>query len=211
MKHKVPLLRILATILGAALLLGALDLFLEAHQAFQLVEQWREAEPVRMEVDLSKAGKYSGVFHHTYPGAHGVWIHLETTPALPWGRDYSKIFDGLEARLSLIDNRGKLVQMVEWASEETSGTILTLDPTAEQGDYGLVLEVVEPALGLKDIRQELTGSYMMSGMEVLPAAMIRLAGIVVGGIGITIIAVVVVITLKRRKKTSTKQSADRTD
>ena len=41
------------------------------------------AEPIRLDVDLSKPGDYRGEFHHTFVGAHGQNLEVETASGFP--------------------------------------------------------------------------------------------------------------------------------
>jgi hypothetical protein len=211
--------RIVAGVVAVTLLVLAVRLFSEASKVYQWFRELGKAEPVNMEVDFSKPGRYLGLYRKKYYCPHGVWLHLKSDQgASSEEKTGLGKLEGLEGKISVIDSNGQVVMtqdftdadFFEGSFSEEGGACPTLrvDFTLKEGDFRLAVDVVEAAVGLKNTHQILKARYVMCGIDVLPAAIMRLTGVVAGGVGVTIIAVIVVRALKRRKKTSINEPSN---
>jgi hypothetical protein len=219
MKGKLPTKRIVAGVVAAALVSLGIYLFREGGKGISEFRAMLALEPIRMEVDFSKRGKYSFSLPRFRYKPHGLLLGLEFDAT--GLEEHALRLEGLRYKVYFADNS----QEVKGSVEVTGASAYKFDSFDDRmrvakfsllypglkGDLGVSVDIIEPLKSLQERHQILTAQYSICGLEVIPAAIIRLAGIVVGGIGITIIAVVVVMTLKRIKRTSTKQSADITD
>jgi hypothetical protein len=219
MKGKLPTKRIVAGVVATALLSLGIWLFREGGKGISEFRAMSALEPIRMDADFSKRGKYS----FSLPGFRckpdGLLLSLEFDAA--GLEDDALRLEGLRYKVYFADDR----QEVKGSVEVTGASTYKFSSSDDRmrvakfsllyprltGDLAVCVDIIEPLKSLQNRHQILTAQYLICGLEVIPAAIIRLAGIVAGGIGITIIAAVVVITLKRRKRTSTKQSTDGTD
>jgi hypothetical protein len=185
-----------AAVIAVILLLVAVFLFIKARQGFRRYEQWRQAEPVRMEVDLSQPGRYTAPFHHTCRCSHGgVLFHLETHQAAMDKGEHANRFEGLKGKISLVDSAGEVVHEADFAAADL---LASFDLPAPEGVYSLVVEVTEAAKDLEGMEQALTARYLLCGMEVMPAPIYGLWGMLSTLLGVGIVAGAVIVTLKRR-------------
>jgi hypothetical protein len=218
-KGKLPIKRIVAGVVAAGLLSLGIYLFREGGKGIREFHSMLALEPIRMEVDFSKRGNYS----FSLPGfrykPHGLLLRLEFD-ATDLEEDALRL-KGLRYKVSFADN----TQGVKGTAEVTGASSYEFSSSDDRmrvakfsllypsvrGDLAVYVDIIEPVKSLQNRHQILMAEYSICGLEVIPAAIMRLGGIVVGGIGIAIIAVVVVIALKRRKKSSTTWSIDGTD
>ncbi|MHC4482946.1 MAG: hypothetical protein ACYSW4_05300 [Planctomycetota bacterium] len=212
--------RSVALVIGTALLVLAGFLFREAWRVNRWFDDLQKEEILNSKADLSKQEGYVIPFSLEQRAPLGVWIDVEVPKTVPSCEEARGLLKQINGRISVVDSNDQIVWKKEFSdeyircSETGSGAyslFLARTVPMPEGSYMLNLDVNEPAPALAEATHVVRGRYTVCGCMARGALVAGLAGCVIGGIGITIIAAVVVITLKRRKKTSTKQSADRTD
>lgn len=218
MKGKMPTGRIIATFLAAIFVVLAVRLFMGANKAYDWFEQLKKAEPLSMQVDFSKTGRYSAPFHQTYYSLHGLLLCLKSPSGDQRDNDGLKTLEGVQGKISITDANGRVLTVRDFSADDFSKPSLSdehdvyaefiLHTKRGIGDFTFTVDVEKPAASISNGHQLLTGRYIMCGLELVGAAIMKLGGIVAAGIGMAIVAGVVVTTLKHRKRTATKQSAD---
>lgn len=143
------------------------------------------AEPVRVCVDLSKAGMYEGTFLQTYSWSHGEEILLRADPPLQSQEETKAALAGLSFRIRILDDAGEDVVTGEGAHElrPPQATralghdvpLLYFHPFPK-GRYRFLLEVLEPAPRMAGRQQEVFAWYLCCGCEQGPVIAAQVIG-----------------------------------
>ena len=166
------MLRVVTRVVLAVLALGLLglgcfyfDLGRDMNRQFRAA---LDAEPVRIRVDLSKAGKYEGTFAQTYSRSHGEEILLRADPPFNSKDEAAAALAGLSFRIRVLNDAGENVVGKEGAYEirpAVAVSALEYDvPLADlhsfrKGRYKFQLDVLKPAPGVAGRAQEVFARY----------------------------------------------------
>jgi hypothetical protein len=165
-------------------------------------------ESIRLQVDLSKPGSYRGAFVQTCNVSLGEYLYVETQHEFASGDEALELVKGIRGTLSVTDSNGESVVNYDFSDtdfveqqivSESFGPGLRIQALSK-GEYSLNLTVLQPAPGLANVNHMLVGRHLLCGCRFIPAAIGLLAGIACIGVSIIIITVVVIFTLKRRKR-----------
>jgi hypothetical protein len=180
--------RVVAGIAAAALLAVATYHVAAAVEVFREVHAARVAEPIHLEVDLSRPGEYVGDFLQTFDQSHGEWIYLQDERDSGPGFVERVRFEGLRGHLVITTMEGEPVLEREiHPGSFDSGLRMTPFP---KGEYQLKLTVEQGAPAMASIPHALTASYQLCGMELFPAGVsgltalgcLLVAGVLIGGV-----------------------------
>jgi hypothetical protein len=169
----------------------------------------RVAEPIRLNVDLSKPGTYSGELRHTFTFACADYFQIVPESPFASREEAESSLKGLVAHYSLIGPHGGVVherdcEPTGFRAAEVKGNrwVPSLGRDhfgCEKGVYTLKFTVEHGASKLAGIPHVLVARYAICGIEYLPSHFLQLLGIagcVIGGF--FAVAVVVI----RRKRAS---------
>jgi hypothetical protein len=210
-KHKFVVLRIIGIVLAAILIVLSVGCFIQSHNLAKPIHKLREATPICMKVDVSKPGVYSGAIDHS---EHEEYAHLGVILYLEHESDltFPEIFNEIEGKIETFDDDGKMITQFELytkspphrlGSDNIKGypPCWILEPfTAEQKT--IKITVTKPVEKLGNTGQTFEGHYLLCGMELLPAGIATLCGLIFLGIGLLIILIIILVPIymKRRHK-----------
>ena len=184
--------RIIACLVALAFLGGGTYLFVHGWRLNRKLDEAKEAELIRLDVNLSQPGVYKGTLLRKFAGSHHEVLRLFVTPGFASEEEATTAFDGLEAYLILRDARGGAVFQDQIASDYFrydpslgSAQAFVMLSRALKGEYAFTLEVKKGAAALTGRKQTLVCKHHMCGVEYLSAAILELLGAaawVVGGL-----------------------------
>lgn len=182
---KLSLGRKIVLVVAGILLLAGIFFLVKAYQYHKQFYEWVEAEPINIEVDMSKPGKYSGQFHQTCAISHGEELLLQLPADKLKEMSPKAVVGPLEFHCSITNEIGEEVVSSETArqinlrDEYKDGAIpLLYFHPFENGTYHLVLSVTKSNQHLADVPQRLIARYVLCGLEMMPARVSMIAGIV---------------------------------
>lgn len=203
---------ILRIIVAALLIAGAVLLFL-AHRGREAFYRWVEARPVNIKVDLSQAGEFSGPFHQTCEMSHGEYLCLELPPRVLAGTTPTKLVANLRFEYTVTnaqggqEARGDFEYGLPWEDYLYEGAIpLVYVDRFHNGDYTLLLRVTTGVPELAGVQQRLIARYHLCGMEMMPAFLSMVLGIVFLVIAAIIPLAGWLLAVRRRRKISTSET-----
>ncbi|MHC4364700.1 MAG: hypothetical protein ACYSU6_07770 [Planctomycetota bacterium] len=194
--------------LGVIFACAGVFFLVESHNYSRQVRKWMADESIRLQVDLSKPGSYRGAFVQTCNVSLGEYLYVETQHEFASGDEALELVKGIRGTLSVTDSNGESVVNYDFSDtdfveqqivSESFGPGLRIQALSK-GEYSLNLTVLQPAPGLANVNHMLVGRHLLCGCRFIPAAIGLLAGIACIGVSIIIITVVVIFTLKRRKR-----------
>jgi hypothetical protein len=173
-----------------AVLFAGVGLFFvySAVQYARRVNRAREHSPVDVAIDLSKPGEFTTPFEQTFANSHSEEIGVVLPPEALNEHPPETLLAGLNGRFEVVDANGVAVKAGDLAQSEARRVDDGFVPLAyfhpfKPGSYELRVEVVDGAPGLVGIEQRLRGRYMLCGIEMLPALVGLILGIVALVIG----------------------------
>lgn len=199
------------TVAGVILCFGA-NFFVDSVKLRREADEARIAEPIRLQVDLSKPGVYSGKLHQTFVNAHGNYLHIMLDRPLASRDEAAAIVAGLRGSLSIADMNGTVVCEDRFDASRIYGVPLVdrehWVPAIEfghfaKGDYMLKIVIVEGAPRLSGVPHAIVGHYALCGMEYVVSTIAIWLGIaccMVAGV----IFLFIVIVSRRKAATGTR-------
>lgn len=172
--------RCIALVVTTGLAIISLCTLASAWSAWKNFQAWNDAVPLAGPVDFSRPGVFELRFVHTCTTSHGTELNL----LLPPGSDAQSLLHGASARLDILPT----------PSSFPAGSSLTFDnrPLIDapqpgrarlfllsglpRGEYVARVTVESGAPALRDVRQELSGDYLLCGLEAMPALILAIAG-----------------------------------
>lgn len=145
------------------------------------------AEPVRMRLDLSRAGEYRAKMHQPFGIGHEEVLELHFSPGFVDGEYFDELLKDFNGRVTIARPDGEIVVCEElrpvdrrsWALERRMAAdrlpLLSFLPL-ETGQYSVVVQVLRPAKALAGRSQELVGAYVLCGCEKMGTNLVMLAG-----------------------------------
>jgi hypothetical protein len=189
----------------------AMATLLFAARSFWLAVTWERqvraaetAEPIRLPVNLSKPGTYSGTLRHTF-GAGSVELHIVAQPPQRSEYDPKAAVEGLSGHWAIVGSDGTVVMKREFGPQdlqrgrwEPEGWVAGIGSDRfEPGDYELHLTVERGAAGLANVPQTLAAGYLLCGMEY--AGKLTMYATAVGSLAIGAIIALVILTVTERR------------
>lgn len=216
MKGKIPRRRIIGMVIAAVLLCFGSLMFPLSHIYRGSIERWHEAEALRLKVDLSKPGDYSAPFIQSCRMADGIYLYVETEKRFSTKDEAVAFVKGIRGRLSITGPNGESVLGYDFSDADInfwrldSKSVVPVLPMRflGKGEYVLNLIIHEPAPALADINHMLVAGYLICGLKLMPAVLLKLAGFVSIGIAVVIIIVIVLWSLKRRRRAGGSVSSE---
>lgn len=211
MKRKALIGLIIATTVAVAFLLGTVYLFFEACRCNRRFDQWVTAEPVRMKVDLSKPGTFTGQFHQTCDSAHGQYLYIEPGSNAA-SENLFVLLQSADATILITDVGGdEILKTGLDLYADGVGNIAVDDPLVgyfcpfPKGEYTLTLTVQKGAGVSAASHLSLVGRYALCGLEGFSVVIFTVAGVI--SLCITVPAVIGVfvawaIAVKKRAASS---------
>jgi hypothetical protein len=192
---------LLALVLGIQFLLDSIDFDRRAVAA-------ESAELIRLNVDLSKPGKYVGQLAGAFPPAHDHLLQLRTEPPFTSQETAEAALAGLTGHLTVVDSQGRVVFEEDvnpqrfYAVDMGDGSWQpTLGCRLPGGTYQLKLAIDVAASRLDGIPQVLVGRNYLCGLEYLVGYVMWWLGIIgctlSGVIGSIVVFATIVIRRKR--------------
>lgn len=208
-KHKFGVLRIIGMIIVGILVVSSIVFFTGSYLLRKPVIELREAIPFRVEVDLSKAGVYSGEIEHSEHEDYanfGVIAYLEHESDLT----FPEIFNEIEGEIETFNEHGEVITRFKLHTESPpyqlgTGDIKGYPPcwvlspfTAEQKT--IKITVTKPLERLSNTKQVFEGHYLLNGMEYLPAGIAFMSGLILLGIGLIITLIIIFVPIYKKRK-----------
>ena len=200
MKGKRPWGRIIASTIALAILALGVCLLSASRQMRRRVDAARVAEPIRMQVDLSKPGEFVGEFVHTFVNAHYEKVRIETDPPFATPEQAQASIEGLQAQVTFATPEGDVVSERELSADSCSWSWVKDGEAVpafgfhglQTGTYQLKLTIERGAPALADIPQTLVARYGLCGLEYAPPEITRWMSvacfIIAGTIALTIVS-----------------------
>jgi len=171
--RRISVSRVMGFIITVSFAGAAIYFAVESYAAARNFDEWLVAEPVNVEVDLSRIGVIESPFNQTCQISHGESILLNVADAPP---DVNTLLTGLDGTLAIVDADGKSVvsaSLARWHKSDsvsTDASIVLADFLPfSNGDYTMRLEVTKPAIGLSKYKQRVHARYLLCGLEEMPA------------------------------------------
>jgi hypothetical protein len=170
-----------------------------------------EAEPLRMDVDLSKPGRYEGSYHQTYRRAHAGSLIVHLGPAPAGAAADTQPAGNFDGHVELFDAGGKCVfqddlptdalkmLLTEDLAGEPTYQVFHIPPALPIGSYKFVLDVRRPAPALAGRKQTVIARYAVCELEMMPAFLAGAASVVFGLPGVILALALLVRQAKRRR------------
>jgi hypothetical protein len=187
-----------------------------SHDIRRRADAAQSAEPIRIEVDLSQPGTYSGEFVHSFLGAHDEALRIQTEPTFATTEEARASVAGLKGRVTFTTLEGVVAHERELNPEWCGSSWVTHGNAVpafsfyglDKGTYRMTLIVEEGAPALAGVPQTLVARYELCGLEYLPAEICVWASIACFLIaGVIVVSIVAVILLRKVEKVA--ESADR--
>jgi len=233
MRHKIPIGRTIALVIAVIFLILGILSFIKASGYYRKFYQWIKDEPIRIQVDLSKPGNYTGKFIQTCHIAHGLCLYVETQQKSASEDEALELVKGIKGSFAIIDSNGNNVltgnfndshfatgrrsfstydlndldYSVRCDCPVKNVPFLSLFSSFCDGTYTFKLAIYDGAPALANTNHMLVARYSLCGLEILPGALLRLFGFTFIGISIIIIGVMAIITWRRKKRTAQTQSS----
>jgi len=200
--------RMVTGVIAAVFLLVAGSIIAGSVDARRRADVAQVAEPICLEVDLSRPGEYEGGFRHSFTGAHGTVLQIETDTPLPSPEKIKEMFAGLSGHLAIADCNGDVVYKSDYTSDDVGCwkacegqwiPMLGLGrfPT---GAYVLRFTVTHGAPGLANIPHTLVARYELCGMEYAVPQMMLITGGVSGAIAGLLFLMIGIVTFTKGKR-----------
>jgi hypothetical protein len=198
--------RIVAGVVATVILGVGVNFLIVGAECRTKADAAKVAEPIRLAVDLSKPGVYTGRLHHTFVNAHSNYLEIVTDSPLVSPENAQSIVEGLTGQLTIRAPQGAVVTESTFGPEfrciqldsDHWTPIIDFGHFAE-GDYDLDFTVNTGAAQLVGVRHSLVGRYRLCGMEYMPAGVLWLLGIA-GCVVFGLISLVVAIVTVRKNK-----------
>ena len=167
-KTVLTIVKVIACIIAIGLLITS-GFFLHAgYVNNEILKDAIDAEPIRIKVDVSKPGVYSGDFTQTFSSSHNEYVYIENPM-----KEIN--LESLRGTLEIKNLQGENV--IEFNFSDTSlpdyvpptkdeYLVRSFRPFAK-GKYKLILTVDEPVKELENTEQYLVARYGMCGLETL--------------------------------------------
>jgi hypothetical protein len=210
-RRKLPWGRIIAGIVAAAVLVAGISALVSCVELGRDVTAASVAEPIHLEVDLSKPADYAGDFRQTFDQSHVELLYVQTDPPLSFDRGEA-ILKGLRGRLVITTPQGKpvlerdidersfrLVQVSHEPERFLPGLAFTPFPT---GEYRLKLSVEQGAPSLASIPHALVARYGLCGTESIPVFLTGFTAIGCLLVAVLLIVGILWITVRKARAAS---------
>lgn len=220
-REKMPAMRIVAWVVAGLLLTGSAYGFVQAILMGNVVSQGLKARPLRMDVDLSRPGRYEGLYHQTYRRAHAssLIVHLGPPPPAraPVDTQPAGTFDG---HVEILDANGQsvfksnlsadMLELLLTANEAGGPThmVLRIPPRLPIGTYKFVLDVRRPAPALAGRKPTVIARYAICELEMMPSVFAGAASVAFGLSGGIVALVLLVGGAKRRRTRKLSKSKE---
>jgi hypothetical protein len=210
-REKTPVGRIVAWVVASLLLVASAYCLVQSVLLAKTVNRAMEAEPLRMDVDLSKPGRYEGSYHQTYRRAHAGSLIVHLGPAPAGAAADTQPAGNFDGHVELFDAGGKCVfqddlptdalkmLLTEDLAGEPTYQVFRIPPALPIGSYKFVLDVRRPAPALARRKQTVIARYAVCELEMMPAFLAGAASVVFGLTG-GIVALVLLVGKARRRR-----------
>lgn len=196
---KVPIGRIIAWLIATGFGIFGGYCFWDAHLSKQEADNAKQAEPVRMQVDFSKPGRFEGELKQTFTCSHWESLALEVNLPFTTSEEAEKAVGKVSGRISLKDSDGQAVYegpvaIIAHNVPDKSPELYIMIPILPQGHYAICIDIQEGTPSLAGRSQTLVGRYRLCGMEYVAIAFEK-------GIGIccwVVMGIIVLILFMRR-------------
>jgi len=213
--HRWPWGRIVVGIVVAVILLFSIPLFFTSADIRRRADKARTAELMRLKVDLSKPGVYSGTFNHDFEAAHGNYVQIVTNVPSASYEQAEAIVEGLVGHLAVtgFDQQGGYEQEFGpkdydcMRADDGRWAPVVRFHCSTAGNYRLKFTVGKGAPKLAGIPQALVVRYEICGLEYLVANLACLLGIAGCTVAGVIILLIVIVTMKKRHSSTRTPSA----
>jgi len=214
MRSKYPWVRIVFGVIGAVFFCVAVYLaihfFVIYREAKRISESARIAEPIRLQVDFSKPGEYTGTFHHTCSWACGRRLRIETDTAFASVEKARGAMEGIAGTVRMTDDDGTSVYERQFTSKDFSPTPADganngFYPSLQirwfkTGTYNFRLTVTEGAPALSGVGQALVARYILCGVEFMWLIPVALGSLLCFVIASIILLAIILVTRRERKR-----------
>jgi Ca2+/Na+ antiporter len=209
MKRRISIGTTIILALAVIFVCAGVFFLIESYKYVRQVHQWDGDESIRLQVDLSKPGSYSGEFVKTCNTSLGEYLYVETRQEFASKDEALELVKGIKGTISVTDSSGESVVDYDFTDtdfveqrivSECLAPGLRIRGVLSKGKYALNLTVVQPSPALSNVNHALVGRNLFCGCIFIPAAIGILAGIVCIGVSIILIIVVVILVVKRRKR-----------
>ena len=209
MSKKCAFCRVMAGVIVLAFAGAGLHFYTQGVRSNQKADRTKEAETIRLDVDISKTDEYQGVFRHAHDSFHGPSLTLRVTPGFATVEEAQAAFHGFGAEMRWHGADGRIAFKQPLTPDHIAAR--TIDGDIEihtargilpMGTYAFALDVANPAPKLAGRKQTLLGRYEFCGLEYFPGALLRLIGIacrIVGGVVLLILLMIYRIRRNRRR------------
>jgi hypothetical protein len=210
-RDKRPVGRIVAWAVASLLLAAGVFCLVQYVQMEWELRRAGMADLLRMNVDLSRPGRYEGSYHQTFLGAHSAKFGLYIDPAPADSANTTQPAGDFEANAAMFDANGQSVfqqvipsgflesLLTEGNSAPGRWEMLRISPGLPLGTYKFVLNVRRPATALAGRKQIAVIKYVLCGLEALPSFVVGLGALAFGLTGGIIALVLLVGRAKRRR------------
>ena len=210
-------LRFVASIIAFILAVTSGCFFWAANELAKTGRDLEKAVPIRLEIDVSKAGQYScSIEHSQYVeyAHHGAILSLEHESDLTMRQIHSK----LHGKIELLDDNGNVCYLIELPIENIAYRLSTdeikgypaswvLYPfTSEKKEFRLT--VTKPLTELAGVKQSLRAYYMLNGIEFMSASICGLWGFIFASTAILIMLTIWIISFLKKRSHKRSQFED---
>ncbi len=208
MRRKLPWGRIIAGIVAAAGLVGGISALMASIALGRDVRAASVAEPIHLEIDLSKPGEYVGGFRQTFDGSHGELLFVQIDPPLNFYQA-EDLLKGLRGHLAITTPQGETV-LEKDIDEQSFGPVqVSYEPErflpglwftpVPKGEYRLELSVEQGAPSLASLPHALVARHRLCGLESIPVFLTGLTAFGCLLVAVLLIAGIVWVTVKKAR------------
>lgn len=212
-KYKFVMPRIIGLVIVAIPIVFSIVCFIKSYCLAKPIRELEKAIPFSMKVDVSKPGVYSGKIEHSeYEDyAHfGVEAYLVHESSLT----FPEIFNEIEGKIETFNDNGEVITQFDLYTESPpyrlgSDNIKGYPPcwilepfTAEQKT--IQITITKPVKKLANTEQIFEGYYLLNGIEMLPAGIVFVWGLILLGVGLLIALIMILVPIYNKKRKGKK-------
>lgn len=214
MRQRYPWVRIIFGTIAAIFLCAALCLAVFASLGYRKTKPISDAasvaEPIRLQVDFSKPGEYTGTFHQTCGFACTEMLRIETDTAFASVEQARGAMEGIAGTVQITDAGGTSVYERQFTSKDflsipADGANNGFYPRLrfgpfKTGTYNFQLTVTQGAPALAGVGQALVARNILCGVEFMWLIPVALGSLLCFVIASIILLAIILVTRRERKR-----------